>query len=167
MKKEKWVPAYNFPMYEASSDGNIRNKITGRILKTQINEHGYKALSLRKDGKSYSRTVHKIIAESFHGGEHPGLDVNHKDTNKLNNRSTNLEWCTRQENILHAMKMGVYHENDYGRHRKKIRVRETGEIYNSLNECERETGMDHSEISKYLSGKIKHPVKGYTFEIVD
>ena len=25
----------------------------------------------------------------------------------------------RKENIQHAMRMGVYHENDYGHHRKK------------------------------------------------
>lgn len=32
---EVWVPVKHFNKYEASSNGNIRNSKTGRILKTQ------------------------------------------------------------------------------------------------------------------------------------
>lgn len=73
----------------------------------------------------------------------------------------------RKENVQHAMRMGVYHENDYGHYRKRIRVRETGKTYSSMNACERDLGIDHSEISKYLSGKITYPPKGYTFDLVE
>ena len=50
---------------------------------------------------------------------------------------------------------------------KRIRVRETGKTYSSMNACERDLGVDHSEISKYLSGKITYPPKGYTFDLVE
>ena len=45
--------------------------------------------------------VHRIIATAFHG-EHLSREyiVDHKDTNKQNNRPENLHWCTREENVL-------------------------------------------------------------------
>lgn len=45
--------------------------------------------------------VHRIVATAFHG-EPPTKDhvVDHIDTNKCNNRPTNLRWVTRLENIL-------------------------------------------------------------------
>ena len=44
------------------------------------------------------RTVHRLIADTFLG-EHPELEVNHKDENKLNNALSNLEFLTHKENI--------------------------------------------------------------------
>ncbi len=45
--------------------------------------------------------IHRIIATAFHG-EPPTNEyvVDHIDTNKQNNRATNLRWVTRLENIL-------------------------------------------------------------------
>jgi hypothetical protein len=45
--------------------------------------------------------VHRIVATAFHGNAPtPEHVVDHKDTNKLNNRPENLRWVTRLENIL-------------------------------------------------------------------
>lgn len=37
----------------------------------------------------------------------------------------------------------------------------------SVGSCERDLEIDYSEISKYLSGKITYPPKGYAFNLVE
>lgn len=50
--------------------------------------------------------VHKLVAHAFIGERPEGLQVNHKDGNKLNNVPSNLEYITDIENKLHAQAMG-------------------------------------------------------------
>ena len=107
MNDERWIPAYEYPMYEVSNTGYIRNAHTKKILKTQINKQGYKTLSLSKDGKARTVRVNRLIAQSFYGGSFDGLDVDHVDTNKQNNHISNLEWCTNKENMAHAYTNGL------------------------------------------------------------
>lgn len=48
-----------------------------------------------------SITVHQIVATAFHGPKPSDAHVvDHIDTNRRNNRSENLRWITRLENIL-------------------------------------------------------------------
>lgn len=93
---EVWKPLRNFPSYNGSSEGRIMNIRTQRILKPTINEKGYYQVCLRKNNVQYSVRVHRVIAETFLG-ENPGMDVRHKDDDRLNNNMDNLEWCTRSE----------------------------------------------------------------------
>lgn len=95
---EIWKPLRNFPSYNGSSEGRIMNIRTQRILKPTINEKGYYQVCLRKNNVQHSVRVHRILAETFLG-EHPGMDVRHKDGNRLNNQVDNLEWCTKRDRV--------------------------------------------------------------------
>lgn len=45
--------------------------------------------------------VHQVVCTAFHGPEpYPYMVVDHKDTNRCNNRPENLRWLTRLENAL-------------------------------------------------------------------
>lgn len=72
---------------------------------------GYVCVSLLgvylKGGKTVARTVHSLVAHVWIGKRPKGLFVNHKDTNKRNNRKSNLEYVTPQANNLHAVEAGV------------------------------------------------------------
>lgn len=155
-----WISAKGFPDYEVSNEGDVRNKKTGRILKPQLGSHGYEAMSLRKDKQAYTVRVHRVVADSFYDGNHEELDVNHADGNKRNNHISNLEFCTRKENIRHAFDTGLKH----GPRRNRIRVVETGEVYDSIRNCQKATGFDHSAISKCLTGKQNSYRGKYHFE---
>ena len=170
---ELWVTVKDHPKYEVSSCGRVRNIKTGRILKQFTNTQGYYVLSI--DGRS--KRVHRLVADSFYDGDHTGLDVNHIDGNKKNNHISNLEWCTRSENVRHAFKLGLSKSNLNDEYRrsgteamkekfsKPVRVIETGIIYPSVNECARETGCYAMQIRMCCNGKATHH-HGLHFEYI-
>lgn len=84
--------------YEISNEGVIRNINTGRVIKQFVGKDGY----VRTQIAGKTRTVHRLVATAFIPLEDGKIFVNHKDGNKQNNKSTNLEWCTRSENMQHA-----------------------------------------------------------------
>lgn len=158
---EKWVDAIDYPMYEVSDCGRIRNKKTGRILKSYIDKHGYPRLTLRKNKVQYPVKVHRVEATSFYG-RHEGMDVNHIDGDKTNNNLSNLEFCTRKENIRHAFVNGLKSPS----REMPIMVVETGKTFRSIRECSRSEGYDESAICKCLSGKQDN-YKGIHFVKLD
>ncbi len=105
---ETWRPCLGFAdRYEVSSNGQIRNLITGKIRKPWKNNRGYLTLKLSiAPNKTVTRTVHSLVAEAFISARPEGLQINHKDSNKENNPPDNLEWVTAEENIAHARRHG-------------------------------------------------------------
>lgn len=109
---EKWKSINGFEeKYEVSSLGEVRNIITGKLLKqkTKHSRGGYKEVTLIKagDGKNRYVTVHRLVAENFIEGRTEEEDqVNHKDCDKENNRVTNLEWVSGIQNMRHARASG-------------------------------------------------------------
>lgn len=51
--------------------------------------------------------VHQILAVAIFGDDCVGMQVNHLDGDKLNNKRVNLEICTQIENLEHARKNGL------------------------------------------------------------
>ena len=78
-----------------------------RLLTPQRDTRGYKHVSLRKEGKSKHKRVHRLIALAFIPNPENKPEVNHIDGNKMNNGIDNLEWSTHSENIQHAYQTGL------------------------------------------------------------
>ncbi len=106
MQKE-WKNIEDFPSYEVSNYGEIRNKKTNRILKAWSTERGYPRVDLCKDGNKKPYRIHRLVAKHFVPNPQNKTYVNHKDGNKKNNKANNLEWCTAKENTAHAIKNGL------------------------------------------------------------
>lgn len=92
--------------YSATCLGGIVNVKRKKLLKPAINLHGYLQLTIYYQGYRANRTVHSLVASAFHFKNDPTLEVNHIDGNKLNNCPSNLEWVSRKDNILHAIRIG-------------------------------------------------------------
>lgn len=85
---------------------NCKRLIKGKIIKTYVDKNGYERVDLSRNNRRKKAKVHRVVLSSF-TGKNIKLDVNHKDCNKLNNNLDNLEWCTRSENLIHAVQNGL------------------------------------------------------------
>jgi len=94
----------NFERYAITKEGLVFNLVTGKILKPDINNCGYKRVTLSKDGKPFRFFIHRLVAETFIGYQE-GMEVNHINGDKLDNRIDNLGWCTSSENKQHALSL--------------------------------------------------------------
>ncbi len=130
--KENWVSVEGYEgLYEVSNFGGIRRieslvtqkgGFTGknftrvykkRLLKPRLPKNGYPYVSLSKNGKRVTYTVHRIVALHFLDNPNNYPEVNHKDGDKSNNAVENLEWCTSSENKKHCFDIGL-RVNEFG-----------------------------------------------------
>ncbi len=103
---EEWRTIVEFPTYEVSNTGKVRNAKTGRVLKP-VTSAGYPMCNLYKNRKAFTKKIHRLVMETFLPVEDKTLVVNHKDGNKTNNTLSNLEWVTSKTNTKHAFDSGL------------------------------------------------------------
>lgn len=111
---ENWKPIPGLETFFVVSDrGNVGILVAGRngdeikLINPHLNEGGYKVASFPNlHPKKRHYLVHYLVMLAFVGERPEGMQVNHKNAKKIDNRLSNLEYCTRQENIDHARKMG-------------------------------------------------------------
>jgi hypothetical protein len=129
-KELVWKEIIDFPDYEISNYGTVRNK-NGKIIKSQTSGFGYKRVAIYANGKQKRVAVHRLVMKAFKPNEHSDvLQVNHKDGNKSNNYIDNLEWCTASYNIRHRH----YVLNKCNR---AVRCVEDGQVYRTIKDAAR------------------------------
>lgn len=165
--EEIWKIIPRFPKYEASTLGRIRNMKTKHIITQHAeNEDAYLHVGLYVEhSERIQAYVHVLIAETFLPKTSEDLEVDHLDTNRHNNRVSNLEWVTHSENIRRAFLRGtkkpVEHPNAM-----PIRIVETGETFDSLRKCATAINGDKKGIQKCLRGEYKSH-KELHFELME
>lgn len=108
MIKEIWKDIQGYKgLYQISNYGKVKSLYKNKLRSFSIDNSGYYHISLTKDKKQRSYLLSRLVALHFVKNSNKKQEVNHKDGNKNNNMSSNLEWSTRQENIKHAFKMGL------------------------------------------------------------
>lgn len=90
--------------YIITVNGNVINTNTDHMMKKQINNCGYYRVELSKSGKTKKMFVHRLVASAYIPNKDNHPQVNHIDGDKLNNKFSNLEWCTASYNHKHSFK---------------------------------------------------------------
>ncbi len=111
VQKEIWkrVPGFG-NLYEVSNLGRVKRLshtnhrgtvYPEKILTQSISPYGYHQIRLYNPKREQHYRVHRFIALAFIPNPENKPHINHKDSNKLNNDISNLEWCTHAENMIH------------------------------------------------------------------
>lgn len=148
---EIWSPIEDFEgLYEVSNFGRVKSldryaqnhgKLQfrpERILKQNASKSQGKhcMVVLCKNGKTFPRLVHRLVAEAFIPNPEKKPHVDHIDTNPQNNCVENLRWVTVHENAMNPLtrinnskskKGHPYYPHVFTEEEKeKIRIKATG-----------------------------------------
>lgn len=111
-----WKPVVGYEgLYEISNMGNLKGLIISkrfrepRILTPTKNKFGYMRCPrlCGKNDRPKQPFIHVLVARAFLGPIPPSKEINHIDGNKAHNWVENLEYVTRKENMVHAVKNGL------------------------------------------------------------
>ena len=115
-----WKTITDFPNYEVSDAGEVRNVRTGRVLKCVLN-NGYHVIMLFPGRNNIK--VHRLVALHFIENPENKPFVDHIDRDRANNHVSNLRWATPSENTLNT---DYYHHKTTGdRHHIRLTVSQT------------------------------------------
>lgn len=98
-----------FENYFVTEDGQIWSDKSHSYLAQRIGKQGYYLVNLSINGKCRTYQVHRLVAKAYLDNPDNLPAINHKDGNKLNNNVDNLEWCTQQHNVHHALENNLTH----------------------------------------------------------
>lgn len=154
MSTEIWKTNDYYPDYEISSNGNIRNKITKRLFKYNVErfkkDNLYMKTSLfnknNGNNKKLKRNnrdniyIHVLVAKTFINNSNPDINktVNHKDGNKYNNNVQNLEWVSHKDQSKHIKENNLRSSTIRGRSVKIYKNKKEYKIYKSIMDAYRE-----------------------------
>lgn len=157
--EEKWKTIEWNPDYQVSNLGRVKSLKYGkeRILKPGKSSNGYLAVNLLKKNKTKSITVHRLVCEAFLQNPYNLSDINHRNEIKTDNRLENLEYCDRRYNVNYGKgneRRSKTLINDKKKS-KPVMCIETGKIYPSTMEVQRQFGFSQSNICACCRGERK------------
>ena len=155
----------DYTKYEIFPDGRIWSYARNKFIKPYLHPNGYLQIILRdNDNNVKNYKVHRVVYEAVSGQPIPdGLEVNHLNEDKTNNRFENLNLMTRKEN----MNWGTRTERARKAQSKKVEQYDKDgnliQVWPSLMEVQRQLGYFQSGISMCCKNKCK-TYKGFIWK---
>ena len=96
MKGEIWKQSSIAPAYYVSNYGRIYGTLYHKLIQPET-LNGYARIFIKDLAKNQFRHyfVHILVATEFCAGKSEGAEVHHRNTNKLDNRASNLIWVNK------------------------------------------------------------------------
>lgn len=98
----------NFPGYYITKEGKVWSEKSGKWLKPgKSSKYGHLQISLRKNYKSISKSIHRLVLETFIGPCPDGMECCHNNGDASDNGLENLRWDTKSNNAKDGFKHGT------------------------------------------------------------
>lgn len=150
---EIWKPILGYEgYYEVSDLGRVRRAASGRILKTSKSKR-YPLVGLSINGVQKVIHVHRLVTAAFLGICPEGMEVNHKNGNKLDNRLSNLEYVSHDENMKHSVRQGLRGKYSDETVREVIQLLKLRKPHLNFTEISTRTGVDVYTVKSISGGK--------------
>lgn len=155
MCKVEYKHIEGYDDYMVSSDGKVWSLKYGKIkeLKPATINGGYLCVCLYKDGKCKTYKVHQLVLNTFVPKPSEELEVLHKNSTPSDNRLENLKWGTHIENMNDSHHKGL--QTNHPAKSTPVLCVETGVVYPSAHEVERQKGILQTSISACCNGRQK------------
>lgn len=106
------IPGYE-DQYAIQEDGAVIRIDSGKAITPSLNkQNGYLYVSLWKDNKGKTFSVHRLVANAYIPNPDNKPFVNHKNSNRADPSKQNLEWCTQSENLTHGYTHGFMSQEE-------------------------------------------------------
>jgi len=161
----KDIPGYE-NLYQIS-DTTLVKRIVGkscrkeRIVYPHKNKDGYLYISLYKNNKGKTFSIHRLMLESFIGPCPEGKEGCHNDGNSVNNLSWNLRWDTHSKNVHDSIKHKTFVSN--------LKTKLNKEIIIEIRKLWKEGNLTQRQIAKQFNinrGTVWQIVNYYTWKYV-
>ena len=159
---EEWRPVVGYEgLYEVSNYGRVKSiDYQGHkrelILKPSKRPNYY-GVNLCKNGIHKSYYIHRLVAIAFIPNPNNYPHINHINENVLDNSVENLEWCTAKYNCNYG---NHNHKNKIAQHNKPIKCVETGVVYYSSRDAEKELKLNRVNILSCCKKKYGYKTCG-------
>ena len=166
--KEIWktviTPEGVYENYKVSNLGRVKSlnyhrEKREKILFPEKDRKDYLFVNIYKNGKGKHCSVHRLVAYAFIPNIMNYKCIDHRDTNKKNNATSNLCWCTHKQNNNNKLTIAK-------KTRKKVICVETCEIFESVKEASEKFKIHAGNIATVCRGKRKQAGK-LTFRYLD
>lgn len=148
--------------YTITKECVVTNINTNNVLKGTINKHGYRVYTIQlESGVSKKILAHRMLMETFCPNANSDiLTINHIDGNKLNNSLSNLEWCTREDNLKKARETGLNDNKKQPIYAFNDNLELVGS-WQSLQELTRMTNFSYTIICHQCHEPVRSKIYGY------
>ena len=163
-----WTSVPNFPSYEISSTGVLMRRGEGDIRPSTY-ENGDLRWEMEEYEWKFRGPCWRVMLWSFYLGGENGMEPIFLDGDRTNHGLDNLEFTeidrkSGDYRVVRWVQQGRYRRFDR-RIGQRIKVNETGIVYNSIQEVADAVGGQKSNVSACLHGRLKSH-RGKTFSYV-